>query len=311
MRVSSALLLAVFMVFPPVVASPAVTIDRVLATVNNDVITLSDYKKHIALLDASTGDDEVNESLLRRLIEERIILLEAMKEGFGASEDEIERAIGDLRRQDDLSAESFERRLLAKGVAMGDYKAFLRDRIISLKLIDREVNAKTAVSGGEVADYYNRNRHLFLESPEKAAVKAIFMRLRDAGSVTEITDLKIRALKIRTQLMNGGSFENMASQYADEPLKSRGGVFGEFERGALIPRLDERVQALRGGEISEPVWTEEGVYILKAERRIPARYIPMDAAKKEIVSVLYEQKRDERFNAWMNGLWEKSSITMQ
>jgi peptidyl-prolyl cis-trans isomerase D len=141
---------------------------------------------------------------------------------------------------------------------------------------------------------------LFQESSEKVLIKAIYLKLSDNASVTEITDLKIKSLKIYDEIKKGSPFDMLAMNYKE--------IQGEFERGMMIPALDNRIFTLKEGEVSEPVWTREGAYILKAVKISKPSYKPIDAVREEIHEKIYEQKREEKFNEWMKWLWEKSSI---
>jgi parvulin-like peptidyl-prolyl isomerase len=76
----------------------------------------------------------------------------------------------------------------------------------------------------------------------------------------------------------------------------------------LIPALDEKIFSLRDGEVSDPVWTKEGVYILKMLKRTLPVYSPVERSKDQITGLLYEQKREEKYNEWMKKLWERSSV---
>jgi len=162
-----------------------------------------------------------------------------------------------------------------------------------------------------VQQFYKNNLELFQESPEKVLVKAIYLKLNDSASLTEITDLKIKSLRIYADIKKGVSFDKLAMQYTDESLKNRDAILGEFERGMLIPALDEKIFSLKEGEVSEPVWTKEGAYILKAFKITGPRYTPLETVKEQIRERVYEQKREEMYNEWIKRLWDNASVTIR
>jgi len=286
----------------------AITVDRVIATVNGEAVTFSDYRRFIGKIDPAADRDAVQETLLKRLIEEKILLQEAKKAGFTATDDEVNISLEDFQRVNGFTKEEFEKRLADEGMTVEEYKVLLRENLISLKLVDREVNSKVLIGDKDISAYYEKNLHLFRESPEKVLVKAIFMKLGSSPSLTEITDLKIRSLKIHADIRKGEPFEKLVMMYTDDSLKARDGVLGEFEKGMLIPALDEKIFSLRDGEVSDPVWTKEGVYILKMLKRTLPVYSPVERSKDQITGLLYEQKREEKYNEWMKKLWERSSV---
>jgi parvulin-like peptidyl-prolyl isomerase len=287
------------------------TVDRVLATVNNEVVSLSDYRKFVARVGQASDPETVSEHHLRKLIEERLIIQEAKRNGIDATDDEVSRSIGDIMKQNGISLSELEKRFAGEGMTVAEYKSLLKENLMSLRVIDREVNARVVVGAGDITQFYEKNRDLFLESPERVLVKAIYLKLGESATLTEITDLKLKSLRIHAEIRKGESFEKLAMQYTDDSLKRQDAVLGEFERGALIPVLNEKIFSMKEGEVSEPVWTKDGCYILKVVRRTEAVYIPAEMVREHIRNMLHEQRSDEAFNEWMKRLWEKASIRIQ
>jgi parvulin-like peptidyl-prolyl isomerase len=286
----------------------SLTVDRVLAVVNDEVITLSDYGGFVTRTDQTAEKEKVREHYLKTLVEERLILQEAKRRGYDASEEEITQSIASFLEQEGIQEKEFEKKIAAENLSMSDYRTLIKQNIILLKCVEKEVNAKVIVNSNELSRYYEKHRSRFMESPEKVLVMAIIMKLSNTPSLTEITDLKIRSLKVYSEIQNGESFERQVHKYADEGMKSVGGILGEFEKGALIPVLDRKIFSMKEGEVSEPVWTKEGVYILKVAKRTGEVYTPLGKVKDELYAKAYEEKREEAFNLWMKKLWEKSSV---
>lgn len=284
------------------------TVDRVLAVVNGEVITLSDYSRFVARADQAAEKEKVSEYYLKTLVEERLILQEAKRKGYDATEEEISKSIVSFLEQAGIQEKEFEKKIAAENLSLSDYRTLLRENIMSLKCIEKEVNAKIIVNSSDLSRYYEKHRNLFMESPAKVLVMAIVMKLSNTPSLTEITDLKIRSLKVYSEIKNGESFERQVHKYADESVKSLGGILGEFEKGALISVLDEKIFSMKEGEVSEPIWTKDGVYILKIAKRTEVLYTPLDQVKDKLYVKTYEEKREEAFNVWMKKLWERSSI---
>jgi peptidyl-prolyl cis-trans isomerase SurA len=287
------------------------TVDSILATVNEEIITLSDYKDYVSRRDPGRSLEEVDETFLKALIEEKIILQEALGKNIDVAEAEVDDSIENIQKENNLNSEEFKKLLDDEGVSLSEYRQRLRENIVTLKIVDQEVNAKVIIPDQVIADYYQRNLKLFIENPEKKRVKAIFLSVDDSPSVTEVTDLKIKSLKIYEQIKGGEPFDKMVGIYSDEPLKSRNGLLGEFERGGLISSLEQRIEALDEGRISEPVWTMEGVYILKVDKIFQGEHVSFEEVKDSIYNKLLNEKREEKFNDWMKSLWEKSSIDIK
>jgi parvulin-like peptidyl-prolyl isomerase len=291
--------------------SYGITADRVLATVNNEAITLSDYQRFIVDIGNNTENKNmVDETVLKRLIEEKVILHEAIKKGIEVNDMEVAEKIEEFKRQNALSDEDFEKTLKEEGMDIHSYKKVIKDKIMSLKLMSVDVDSKVVITDKEIENFYNANKKDFLQSPEKVEVKAIFLKLNKDASLTEITDLKRKTLKIVARLKDGEDFNSLVEEYSDEPLRSEEGRLGEFSRGTLIPALDDRAFSLKIGEISEPIWVSEGIYVLQLVNKISESLKPIEEVKENIHKHLYEQKREKLFNEWMRTLWERASITI-
>lgn len=287
--------------------SQGFTGDRILATVDDEVITLSDYQLFARVNGITADKDAVDEELLRKLMDEKVILHEAKRRGIEIRDAEAKTMIEEFRKTNAVSEEDFEKELAGDGMSRASYEKFLKDKMLGLKLVGMDVDSKVHVTDKDVEEFYHTNRRHYLSDSGRAEVKAIFLRLSDNATVTEITDLKRKALKIAAQLKEGDSFEMLLHQYGDEYQKDKEGKLGEFEKGTLIQALDRKVFSLKAGEISEPIWVREGVYIVKLMGRTEEKIKPLEDVREEIFRHLQRQQKEKFYNEWMKTLWERSS----
>jgi len=303
----SALLLLSLILFA--VSSAGAEKERILATVNGAPVTFSDYRRFVLKIDPSTRTDGVDDAILKKVIEETLILQEASRRGIRVSDKEVEGSIRDFLKENNVTAKEFENKISAQGMKPSDYRRWLKENIIVLvKMIGKEVNDKTAVSDGEIKDYYERNREWYREGEETIQVKAILLRLSDTPSPAEATDLEIRAMKIREALGRGEPFEKLAGLYSEDPSKRSDGAWGEFRKGDLVPAIEKKLLQLKEGEVSGPLWSKEGLYIFKLAKRQGERFAPFESVKEDIRRKLLQQKRHERYAGWVNSLWKKANI---
>jgi peptidyl-prolyl cis-trans isomerase SurA len=291
-------------------ASYAFTLDKVLAVVDQDVITLSDYLLFAKSMGVVENMDVINEALLKKLMEEKVILHEANRRGIEVSDAETDGMIEEIKKESAVSQSDLERELAKEGMNFSGYRKIVRERLIALKLIGADVDSKVIVTEEEIETFYRENIKEYLTSPAQVEVKAIFLRLNEGATVTEITDLKRKALRIAAQLGNGENFELLADRYNDEDLRGGQGRLGEFLRGALIPQLDRKVFSMQKGEISGPIWVKEGAYIVKLVNRTDDAFKTLEEARIEIYKRLFTKKREKIFNEWVRSLWRKAFITI-
>jgi parvulin-like peptidyl-prolyl isomerase len=284
------------------------TVDRILATIDDQIITLADYKLFYKGLSDRLPNEGVDEKVLRQLMEEKMIAHEAKRRGLEAPDGEIEKMIEEFKSQNNLTAETFDAYLKDDGIDLEKFRAMVRERILISQILSTDVDAKVLIADREVEEFYLSHKREFLDNPEYVELNAIFILIREGSSVTEITDMKRRALRIVALLRDGGNFESFVDEYSDEPLKSDKGVLGKFARGALIAPLDRKAFSMNVGEISDPIWVGDGMFVLKLISRTGETYQPLEQVKKMIYDSLFRQKREKVFNDWIKALWEKSSV---
>jgi peptidyl-prolyl cis-trans isomerase SurA len=302
------LFVSLVLVVIPKTSLYAVTLGWVLASVDNEIITYADYKQFVLESEGKEQKDEVDAGELKKLIEERIILIEAKKKGIEVSDKDVDEAVEELRNRNGTSMKEFENLLVAENWNITAYKKFMKDKMTVARLVNREVNAMVVVTDRELKRYYDAKKNDYLAEPATVELKAIFLRLNEDVSITEITDLKIKALKIVSLLREGADFEQLVEEYSDEPLKSHEGILGRFAPGKLIPLLDRVAFSLKVGEVSDPLWVSEGAYILKIAEKNGESFQPFESVKEDIYNRVFQQKRETLYTEWIKKIWEKSSV---
>lgn len=286
----------------------AMTVDRILATIDDQVVTFGDYRLFTREFIESAPGDAVDERLLRQLIEEKLMAFEAKRRGLETSDAEVEKTIEEFASQNNLSRDGLESALKEDGLDLEKFRGIVKERILISHILSSDVDAKVLITDKEIDEYYLAHRGEFLDEPEYAELKAIFLLLREGSSLTEITDMKRRALKIAGLLKGGANFEGLAEEYSDEPLRSHKGMLGRFTRGTLIVPLDQKAFSMSPGDISDPIWVGDGVFILQLVSRTDATYRQPAEVKALIYDVLFKMRREQVLNDWIKGLWEKSSV---
>lgn len=292
---------------PPLWAAEAVA---PLALVNGEKVTLADYRLFLLKFPPGTAGEGIDKEILRKLIDEKLILQEARKRGVSVTEEEVQKSIVDFLRESNLSEKAFEEQITGKGMSLKEYRAWLKENIIVLaKLTHLEVDEKVTVEDDEIRRYYAANRDRFVTGPERVRIKAIFLRLEASATLAEVTALKIKALRLVAELKRGTSFDTLAALYPENPLKAQDGVLGEFRKGDLVPALEKGIDALKDGDISPPLWLKEGAYIIKLEGRVRTPS-PLDAVRQDIRNRIYYEKKHALYGAWVKTLWERSAVTI-
>jgi len=280
--------------------------DRPLVVVNNQTLTVSDYML-FAMKDPTPSDPrKINEDMVKKMIEETIVLQQAREREMGITAGEVEKGVWAFLSRNRTDLRELKKNLRELGLSYEAYVKMFGSGMLASRFLEKELYPAVAVSDADVTDYYSTNSDLFRREPEMLRVKGIF--LRTAGDSSAPDELKDRISKIYAGIKGGEAFEKIADRYNEGSMIGAGGAMGNFRKGELVPELDSELAGLNDGEVGRPVTTTDGLYILKLEKRTPATFTAPDQVKEKIKDRLLNRKRMERYDAWMRPLWEKSVI---
>lgn len=173
-----------------------------------------------------------------------------------------------------------------------------RDRILINRLVKEDVESKSEISDAEVKSYYEQHGDEFL-SPHRLRASHILVRTRE-----EAESLKDRIAK-------GEVFEEIAKKYSMDPTAAQGGDIGYFERGQLVPEIEEVAFALKENEVSGAVQSPFGFHLLKITGEAKPQVKELSAAEAEIRERLVVDKKTKLFDELSERLMRKSRLVMR
>lgn len=286
------------------------TLDRVVATVDGEVVTLSDYQWFAKSEEGEVKADVIDEVVFKKMIDEKVIAHEAARRGMEITDDEVDKMVEDIKQKNKFTESEFERELLREGIGIRRYRQFMKERVVASRLVGEDVDGKVVVTDKEIWEVYNAKKMSYMTSPGEVEMKAIFFKLNGGATVTEITDLKRKTLRIAAELQQGGDIEKFLNLYSDGNKNDYEKTLGVFKRGTLVPALDKKAFAMEKGQTSDPIWVKGGVYILKLINKSDMKFKTMEEVRDEIYLTVFKEKRKKLFHDWVRELWEKSSITI-
>lgn len=281
--------------------------DRIVAVVNTDLIMQSDVRRELApeqeRIRQQYRGEELEQRLkaaeymaLTKMIERRLQLQEAKAKSVDVSDQEVKQAIQQMKQQgekvDEKDPVSFSN---------------VRDQLTLLKVVDREVRNGVMVGDAEMKRYYKEHLTRFA-LPEEYTLSQILIQPRSADTAAEALE---KARIVMAELKRGEKFEDAALRYSDGPNASRGGRLGLVRQGELIPAIERAIAPLVPGGISEIVETSDGFHIVRVDERTPKQFRPFEEVKFEIQSLVFQQKSEDVFQAWLVDLKNKAYIEIK
>lgn len=294
-------------------AAHAQTTNRIVAVVNDEVITEADVTAYANALREERPDNaapdshsvEMQRVVLRRLIEQRLILQEAKRAGIAVGTEEILERLDALRSRFD-SDEAFERSLTESNLTKEQLKEKVREQLMVQHLIDAKVRSAVLVSPQEVAKELAVHPELAKEG-DRIRVSHILVRVNEKRPEERA---RVRVKEIYQQVSTGGDFAALAKRYSEDPHAEDGGAMGWVAEGELMPELDVALATLKPGEYSRPIQTRLGYHLLKVEERQSVASLTAPEANTAVYQQIYQRKFQEAFGRWLDQLKRRAYIEL-
>lgn len=308
-------ILAFFIIYPAYVH--AQVINKVVAVVNDEIVTQQDVDQLLAVLYAQQAQayksdellekmEELKDDILKQIIDDKLVLSRAKELNVRVSEQEIDDKLS-LIKSDFPSEEKFYETLRVQGVTVANLKDRYRDQIMMRKIVTLEVKSKVDVLPSEITEYYEKHREEF-RLDEKYKVRHIMIKAEDAVGF-ELA--KVEAQDIYDKLKGGQDFSELAKMYSQGPKKEQGGDMGYVGRGEMLEELDSAIFKLKSGEVSVPIKSSVGYHIFEIEGVKHSGYLSLEQTRENIKNLIFQKKLKEKLDEWLAKLRSASYISIK
>lgn len=277
--------------------------DKIVAVVNNDVITQKDLDDFLNFMrmqlsrqysgkELEAKENSIKSDLLEKLIEDKLILQEARKEKITTDENRIKAKINEIKKRYN-SDRAFQDELSKQGLTQADIENKIREQFLMFVIVEQKVRSRVSVKPEEVTDFYEKNKNEF-KSPEGRELEAFALDSEDL------------AASFAYYLRLGKTPEELATRYPFSVNKLN------VQQGEdLKKEIEETVFKLGISEVSEPVKMDDKYYIFRLENIIPAKQYSLREAQNKIQSFLFETKMQEGLVKWLDELKKQSYINIK
>ena len=303
-------------------------VDRVVAVVNDEVITMSEvndegkgyFKKIHEQAPPSQVEDALSrarEEILNNLIDKKLIAQEAAKKGVSVSQTEIQAATEQMLSKNNITKEMLLVQLETMGMNFDGYLDTLRNQILQSKLVNYEIRSKIIITDDMILDYYDTNYTRHISSGGYYLMQMGFVWEKSGRQASapnryaDKMDAKKRAERVHALVSNGQDFRILAKKFSDLPSASDGGDLGVFQEDEMAPYMRDAVLKLAPGAISEIVETPSGYQFFKLLSSKDGQIVvqtSFDSVKEEIRAKLYDEQLKGQFNEWVKKIKEQAYI---
>jgi peptidyl-prolyl cis-trans isomerase SurA len=299
----------------PAGAQQAELVDRIVAVVNSDIITLYDlnrafkpYEANIKALGYPPDKEretlyQVRSDLLSQLIDSQLADQQIKREQISVTQQEIDITVERIKESRSFTDEQLRQGLAAQGITMEEYRKEIESQILRTKLMNREIKSKVVITEEEIEAYYNEHQEKY-GVDKKYYLWNLFIKA--SGSDKDEALAEMQAIEYRLTQVN--SFENLVKELNETPTAVQGTDLGLYSLGDLSEELQGVVKKLKANEFSQILETNFGYQIIYVQKIEDSSAKPIGEVKDEIRQLLYDELVDNKYQDWLLELRERSHI---
>ena len=308
----------------PVDPNAGKTIEEIIARVNNEIITLTEYEKarQTAEQDAKqecqgrctpeqlqTAIEDGQKNALRNLIDQSLLVQRCKDMGISVKP-EVIKQLDQIRQQNKLaSIDDLEKAVTSEGMNWEDFQSNIENHLCTQKVIGQEVGSHITISDDEVQKYFEVHKTEFVR-PEAVALREIQVNTQ-GKSADELPGLKKKAETALKRIQDGEDFGEIAKRYSDSSTKDQGGYLGTYKRGELAKELEDKVFAMKRNQLTDVLETKQGYLVLQVLEHYDEGQQSLDKVRNEIMEKLYSARMEPAMRTYLKTLREQSYVIIK
>ncbi len=252
-------------------SSRIVELDRVIAVINEDVITSVELDEEVSRSEGilkrqgtKVANNEVFErQVLERLITKRVLLSNAKTLGVQVNDAELDRAMEKIAEDNKLSVQGLREELEGEGQSFAAFRDEIRAELLIARLKDREVDSRLVVTDAEVLSFLAQQESQGANKSEEYNIAHILVSVSEQANAEEVNTRSTKANEALAQINKGVDFAQVAASYSDASDALQGGAMGWRSPARLPALFVEALRKLAVGSAGGPIRSPAGFHILK------------------------------------------------
>ncbi len=236
--------------------------------------------------------------VLDALIDRQLVQQEVQRLELDITDTELERALSDIARQNGLEREQLQQEIQRSGLAWDSYLDEIRSSLREMKFNQQVLSPRVSVREDELRDLYRRSVADYTDPP-RVHLQGLFVPFSDPDTPESRAQGLAVVAQARKDILAGTPFADLASRLSVEPYASRGGDMGMFARGELVAELDGPAFSMSQGELSQPIVTAQGVFLLRVLEIVESTPPTFDDLKEQLRTRIMEGKMQDAREQWL------------
>lgn len=299
-------------------------VEEIIARVNNEIITKSEYDKALSQTEEDTRQDckgkctpeqletEIEnrkKTALRDLVDQSLLAQRGKDLGISVETDVVKQ-LDQIRIQNNLKdMDELEKAVSSQGLNWEDFKNNIRNHILTQKVVSQEVGSHINIGESDARKFYDEHKTEFVR-PEQVALREIIVNT-EGKKDSELPDLKKKAETALKRVKDGEDFAEIAKRLSDGSTKEQGGYIGTFKRGELAKQLEDVVFAMKRNELTDVIETKQGYLVFQVLEHYDEGQQSFEKVQDEIKEHLYNEKLEPAVREYLKTLREQSYVVIK
>lgn len=291
-------------------------VERVAAVVNDEVIALSEIYEiggeYIAEALSQDTEEETRRraelEVLEELVSQELMVQEMLRLGIDVSASDVDKALDDIASRNGVDRERLKGEVERAGMVWASYREGITQELRQMKFDQVILQPRVSTSDDEIEALY---RTKIDEAESGRVLDGIFLPWSEAASFEEPEAFLERLQSALTRLADGAEWAEVVLEFPESPYASKGGRMSSYQRGELVDELETAAWALSLGEVTQPLVTEGGAFLLRYAEEAPPQIPPMESILPQLQGELMMRKIESEREVWLVQARRKASVEIK
>lgn len=282
------------------------TYDRIVAVVGRDIITQSELQSALQHKKTSTPNDQTlprktaeQQAVLDKLIDDLLFKQALDEANIQISEQDVAKAINNILQQNHLGFDQLKAELARNGTSYESYKKQLEREIRQVRFMQQVIQPRIKISDQDLKDYYQQHQEEF-RGIDQVHIAQISFPLSKLSSQAEFDVLANKATEVDKQAVaRPNQFAELAKQHSQDSYASSGGDVGLVSTKDLAPEVSRALSALKPGEVSRPILTQQAIVIIKLLGYPELTSSDFEKLRDAIYNSMYEARAETELQSYL------------
>jgi len=299
-------------------AAHAEVVDKVVAVVNEEPITLYEVDKLMAAnldeIKKAEGAGQKKEKFtdyrnmaLEKLIADRLIDQQMNQMKLVVTDEDVQKAVNNILQRNSMTKEQLAEQLKQKGMTLDQYMADLRIQLKKVKFMGSVIAPRVKVTDADLDEFFAEHSDKF-GNFQSVQMAQIIIPVEATASDADLSAAQSKAKEVYDKAKGGANFEDLGKKYSVNPQTA---VPAIYQVNQLAPQIAEVLSSMKPGEVGEPVRSELGIHVIKLVERKTLAGEEYQSVREQIREKVFEEKIQEELDKYVNDLKAKNYVQIK